>query len=168
MKKEFTPILACCIMFSILGSCSNTTTNDEQTIRAMYAEWGPAIASKDVDKIMSFYATADTLVFFDAFPPREYKGTNVYRKDYENFFAAFPGPAKSAITDLHVTASGSLAYAYGIDEWEITGQNNQPINMVFRFTDVLQKINGKWLIVHEHLSFPVDPSTGMADFLSKS
>ncbi len=33
--------------------------------------------------------------------------------------------------------------------------------------DVLEKRNGKWLIVHEHISFPVDPESGKADFLSK-
>jgi ketosteroid isomerase-like protein len=41
------------------------------------------------------------------------------------------------------------------------------VEVVFRFTNVFRKINGKWLAVHEHLSFPADPATGMADYLSK-
>ncbi len=39
-------------------------------------------------------------------------------------------------------------------------------HLVVRFTDVLRKSAGKWLIVQEHVSFPVDPTTGKADMLS--
>jgi ketosteroid isomerase-like protein len=34
-------------------------------------------------------------------------------------------------------------------------------------TDVLQKTNGRWLIIHEHASVPVDLATGKGDLLSK-
>jgi ketosteroid isomerase-like protein len=39
--------------------------------------------------------------------------------------------------------------------------------MTLRLTDVLREINGKWLIVHEHVSVPVDVATGKADLTSK-
>jgi ketosteroid isomerase-like protein len=39
--------------------------------------------------------------------------------------------------------------------------------MAFRLTDVLRKVKGKWLIVHEHVSVPVDVATGKADLTSK-
>jgi ketosteroid isomerase-like protein len=39
--------------------------------------------------------------------------------------------------------------------------------MVIRTTDCLKKIKGKWLIVHEHNSVPVDLATGKGDLLSK-
>ena len=50
---------------------------------------------------------------------------------------------------------------------QLVNFHENDLHDVFRFTDVLRKMNGKWLIVHEHLSFPVDPETGKADFLSK-
>jgi len=31
-----------------------------------------------------------------------------------------------------------------------------------RYTQVLKKVNGKWLIWHEHFSVPYDPATGKA------
>jgi ketosteroid isomerase-like protein len=37
----------------------------------------------------------------------------------------------------------------------------------FRITDCLEKRKGKWVIVHQHLSFPVDLTTGKADVLAK-
>jgi hypothetical protein len=32
---------------------------------------------------------------------------------------------------------------------------------------VYGKVDGRWLIVHQHLSFPVDLDTGKPDFTSK-
>jgi hypothetical protein len=39
--------------------------------------------------------------------------------------------------------------------------------MTFRVSDGYKKINGKWMIVEEHLSFPVDIASGKADLSSK-
>lgn len=36
-----------------------------------------------------------------------------------------------------------------------------------RVTHVYERINGNWLIVHEHVSVPIDMSTGKPDFQSK-
>lgn len=155
------------ILPSCAGSRHDTRAADEQAIRVMYDRYSAAVAAKDLNTIMSFYVPDETLVAFDAFPPRQYVGAAAYRKDYADFFAAFPGPAKSQASDVHVETSGPLGYARGFDRWVITGKDGKPLEVVFRFTDVLKKIDGKWLIVHEHLSVPVDPVTGQADFLSK-
>ena len=48
-----------------------------------------------------------------------------------------------------------------------TGSDGKTTEVVFRSTNGLRKINGRWLIVHEHVSVPVDGVTGQADFLSK-
>jgi len=39
--------------------------------------------------------------------------------------------------------------------------------LTVRVTDVYRKIDGKWLIVHEHVSVPVDIKTGQGDLQSK-
>lgn len=156
-------VLVCALTGAGLYSRTSGSA-DEQAIRALYGRFPAAIAAKDLDAVMSLY-TAD-VVAFDAFPPRQYTGAAAYRRDYEAFFAEFPGPAKSEIADLHIEVAGSVAFAYGIDRWTVTGKDGQPVAMVFRFTDVFRKTHGKWLIAHEHLSFPVDAATGKADFSS--
>lgn len=165
MKKEtFTCVLVllCCLTLS--PTLLHAEQSEELAIKQMLSGFGEAVAAKDLDKIMSIYAPE--IVAYDAFPPREYDGIAAYRKDYEDFFKAFPGPVKAQIDGLKIHVSGSLAYMYGVDTWEITGNDGKPIEMVFRFSDVLEKRSGKWLIVFEHLSFPVDPVTGKADFKS--
>jgi ketosteroid isomerase-like protein len=46
-------------------------------------------------------------------------------------------------------------------------KDGNPIDVNIRVTDVLRKAKGKWLIVHEHVSVPVDLATGKADLASK-
>lgn len=161
------PVLLTGSLSSCNGPPKSTGAGDEQAIRAMYDRYSAAVAAKNLDTIMSFYVPDESLVAFDAFPPRQYVGAKAYRKDYADFFAAFPGPSKSEASDIHVETSGPLGYARGIDRWVITGKDGKRLEVVFRFTDVLKKVDGTWLIVHEHLSVPVDPVTGQADFLSK-
>jgi ketosteroid isomerase-like protein len=40
------------------------------------------------------------------------------------------------------------------------------VDYTVRVTDGFKKINGKWLIAHTHVSFPVDMRTGKADMES--
>ena len=41
------------------------------------------------------------------------------------------------------------------------------MDLVVRVTDVYRKLKGKWLIVQEHVSVPVDLATQKPDLLSK-
>jgi uncharacterized protein (TIGR02246 family) len=160
-------ILFASLVLSGAAPRTDVMSSDERAIRAMYDRFSAAVQAKDLKTIMSIYSPDERIVVFDAFLPRQYVGAAALTKDYQDFFAAFPGPAKSEISDIHVSVAGTMAFAYGVDRWVVTGQDGKPVEMVFRFTNVLRKVNGKWLIVHEHVSFPVDAETGKADFLSK-
>jgi ketosteroid isomerase-like protein len=46
-------------------------------------------------------------------------------------------------------------------------KDGKKVEIAVRVTDGFQKIDGKWLIVHEHVSVPIDLNTGMADLASK-
>lgn len=48
-----------------------------------------------------------------------------------------------------------------------TLKSGKKMDYTVRVTDGFKKINGKWLIVHTHISFPVDMQTGKADIESK-
>jgi ketosteroid isomerase-like protein len=103
---------------------------------------------------------------FDIVPPREYPTYDAYRQDWQTFFTNLPGPATSTIDELSITVSGDVAYTHGIEDVTNTAADGTKAHMVVRFTDVLRKTDGKWLIVLENVSFPVDLATGKADLLS--
>jgi ketosteroid isomerase-like protein len=71
------------------------------------------------------------------------------------------------VTDLNITVAGSVAYTRYVIDGTMTDKDGKAAHLVVRSTDVWRKINGKWLIVQEHNSFPVDLTTGQADLLSK-
>jgi ketosteroid isomerase-like protein len=140
---------------------------DEKAILKLFGDFSAAIKARDVNKIMSLYSHDPHAVFFDAYAPREYVGYSAYEKGYKKFFDYSPGTMSATISEVQIGVSGTLAYAYGIDTWVITPPKGKPDKNVFRFTDVLRREGGKWVIFHEHVSFPVDPATGKPDFLSK-
>lgn len=146
---------------------ADAQANDERSIRALNQRFGAAVRARDINKIMSVYIADQSLFVFDVVPPRQYVGAKAYRKDFEEFLGLFPGPIKFEASDLSITAAGTLGYSHRIDTWDVTDKNGKPVKLVFRVTDVYRKINGRWLIVHEHVSWPVDPETGKADMLSR-
>ena len=139
---------------------------DKAQIEALYDKYIKAFNAKDVDTIMSLYSTKDLFVF-DVVPPREYPNWDAYKKDWQEVFAAFPGPVQNKMSDVSITVAGPVAYAHNIQTGQFTDKDGKKVDLVVRVTDVFRKINGKWLIVQEHVSVPVDLMTGKADLQSK-
>jgi len=140
---------------------------DEAAIQALEDTYNEGFNSKDVDKIMSVYAPGKELFVFDVVPPREYKGWEAYKKDFEGLFSTFPGPVKNTISEQTIHVVGSLAYGHNIQSGEFTGKDGTKVKLVARTTDIYRKKNGKWLIVEEHNSVPVDLNTMKPDLLSQ-
>jgi len=140
---------------------------DEAAIRALESRFAAAFNAKDLDAIMKVYVPDESLLVFDVVPPRQYAGAKAYRKDWQDLLAMFPGPLNFEISDLHVFAAGRLGYGYSIQHLSGAGANGQPVDLTVRVTDVYRKIKGRWLVVHEHVSVPVDLATGKPDLASK-
>lgn len=141
---------------------------DEQEIRALEERFAAAFRAKDVPAIMKGYAPGSELFVFDVTPPRQYVGFDAYKKDWEDFFAAFPGPVDTfEVQDLSIVTGDKLAYSHSIQPGIMTAKDGSKFNLTARVTDCYRKINGKWLITQEHISVPVDLNTGKPDLASK-
>jgi uncharacterized protein (TIGR02246 family) len=143
-----------------------TASPDEAQIQTLEKGFAAAVQAKDTAKIMSFYAT-EGLFVFDLVPPRQYVGQAAYKKDWEDVFAGTVGPVKFSVSDLAVTVVGAVAYGHSIQSIGWTGKDGKSTSAVVRVTDVYRKAGGKWLIVQEHVSVPVDLGTGKPDMMSK-
>jgi uncharacterized protein (TIGR02246 family) len=142
-------------------------SGDEAQIRALEDRFVAAVNAKDVDAIMKVYVTDQSLFVFDVTPPREYVGAAAYRKDWEEFLKGFDGNPKFVVSNLAITASGDLAFSHSIQQVSGKDTKGGAIDVTVRVTDAYRKIDGKWLIVHEHVSVPVDFETGKPDLASK-
>jgi ketosteroid isomerase-like protein len=71
----------------------------------------------------------------------------------------YPGPSDFSINDLDITTGGNVAFSHSIQKGYLTDKKGKKVEMTVRVTDGYKKINGHWLIAHEHVSIPVDPAT---------
>jgi ketosteroid isomerase-like protein len=168
-KSTATVFVAALAAFSVIPTIGQAKSEDEAKIEQMIeGAFTAAVNAKDVDAIMKVYVPDASLVVFDIIPPRQYVGADAFRKDWANFLAVFNGPLKFEISDLHVEADGTLAYSRSIQHVSGTDTKGQPVDLTWRDTAAYRKIGGKWLIVHEHGSLPVDLlGTGKPDPASK-
>jgi uncharacterized protein (TIGR02246 family) len=141
-------------------------SGDQAQIEALEKGFNDALNSKNVNKIMSYYAK-DGLFVFDVAPPRQHVGWADYRKDWQDLFANNPGPMSNVITDLSITVVGPVAYGHSIQAAHFITKTGARGEMVMRVTDVYRKTGGKWKIVQEHVSIPVSLDTLKPDPLSK-
>lgn len=149
------------------GPRAESQANDQAEIKALEDRFLAAIKAKDINAIMACYVPDQSLVVFDVIPPRQYIGAQAYRKDFEDFFAAFPGPIEASMSDLDITVGGNVAFGHNIQHAIVTDKEGKKLDATLRVTDGYRKINGQWLISHEHLSVPVDLMSGKPDLSSK-
>lgn len=140
--------------------------SDKAQIEALERNFEVAFNAKNVDRVMSNYAR-DGLFVFDVSPPREHVGCADYKKDWEDLFGIYSGPVTNKISELSITVVGSVAYGHSIQDGHFTLKDGTATELVVRVTDVYRKIGGKWKIVLEHVSVPVDLGTMKPDMLSK-
>lgn len=119
-----------------------------------------AFISKDVDSMMSLFSPA--MASFDIIPPLQYVGSEAYRKVWKETFALFQDPIRIEIRDLTIKSGKDIAFSCSFLHLSATMMSGQKIDYWERLTCCFQKIGNKWLIVHEHVSLPVDLKNGKA------
>lgn len=125
---------------------TSTPTADEEQIRAMVAARTAAMRDRDAERFVAHYAPR--IVKFDLPPPLAYTGAEA--RDAQalgDWFASHPGePIDYQIRDLAVATDGDVAFCHSLNQ--LGGA------LWFRCTLGLRKIDGEWLITHEHNSTP--------------
>ena len=151
------------------GPKAQAQSKDEQEIRALEDKFVAAVGAKDVDAIMKLYVRGNELFVFDMGVPRQYVGWQAYKKDWQDFLGGFKGPVKFDVHDLSIVSDGKIAYSHSIQHGVGTNPDGSPFEVNARVTDIYRKIDGKWLIVQEHVSVPIDFSgpKPVPDLMSK-
>lgn len=129
-------------------------------IRRQVEQWAQAVRSRDVEGVMSVYASE--IVSFDLDPPLRYSGTQDKRRAWEAFFAAHRGPIEYEVTELSVACEADLGFVHALNRVRGTLASGRSANLWVRWTACFRRIQGTWLIVHDHVSLPVDLAGGKA------
>jgi uncharacterized protein (TIGR02246 family) len=128
--------------------------DDQEQIRALIERWADAVHSGDMGVVLADHA--DDIVMFDVPPPYQgVRGIDAYRQTWPPFFEWQARGASFEIESLEVTAGDAVAYAYALlrcgTKQELT---DNPENRL-RLTLGLRKEDGRWVVAHEHHSFPL-------------
>lgn len=133
-------------------------TPDEERAAVKKAVEGVSYATT-IKEGLSYFAPG--IVQDDFFGPQR-RGVPEVRKNFDVYMASYTG-FKAQILSIDVEVDGNLAISASHQSFKAKGINGTPdLDAIIRQTDVLKKINGKWLITYEHLSVPVDLKTGLA------
>ncbi len=119
-----------------------------------------AVRAKDIDRLMSLYSP--DIVYFDVIPPHQFLGAAEVRRNFLRWFDEYQGDIGLETYDLHTAASEDVAFAHMLHPDSGTRRNGQDITVWVRSTVCLQRIDGRWLITHEHISFPINPENWSA------
>jgi len=71
------------------------------------------------------------------------------------------------VENLTVNVDGTVGYSYSFQHYLAKTKTGGSRDVTVRVTDVYRKRGGKWLIVQEHVSVPVDPQTDKGDLQPK-
>ena len=146
-------------MQSAPGFSPPRSTPDSE-LRERVATLTQAIRDKDIDALMAHYAP--DIVVYDVMPPLDVQGAAGYRKNFERWFASMQGPIGYEMRDLRVSMSESHAFCHCLSHVTGTRAGGEKANYWVRVTTCFQKVNGQWLVGHEHVSMP---ATKMGTFL---
>ena len=127
-------------------------SDEGAAVRDLIETWADAVRRKDYEGILRSH-TAD-FVMFDVPPPFKSVGLDAYWKTWDVFYSWSSGPVRFEIQEIDVTAGVDVAFAFASMRCEGPGADGKPEPLNFRLTICLRKVDGRWMIAHEHHSVP--------------
>ena len=128
-------------------------TDDETQIRALIERWAEAVHAGDLDVVLADHA-ADIVMFDVPLPNDGVRGIDAYRETWPPFFEWQRRGATFEIVSLEVSAGDDVAFAYGLLRCGTVEELERDPENRLRLSLGLRKENGRWLVSHEHHSFP--------------
>jgi ketosteroid isomerase-like protein len=145
------------------GSPANPGDSISATeIRSAIESFRQAVLHKDMVGVGRYYANSPDLVIFDVVPPLSYVGWDSFRTDWQGFFDGFKSISVYDWTDIHVEAARDLGWMHAIVHIVGVLSDGKPLDMTFRDTAIYKRQTGKWVVVHDHGSVPIDFETSKA------
>jgi uncharacterized protein (TIGR02246 family) len=122
--------------------------SDETQIRGLVERWAAAVHAGDMDGVLADHA--EDIVMFDVPPPPAgVRGIGAYRDVWPAFFEWQAAGASFDIEALEVTAGEDVAYVYALLRCGVDDDADR-----LRLTLGLRREDGRWVVAHEHHSFP--------------
>jgi ketosteroid isomerase-like protein len=128
--------------------------NDERLLRKLIADWSAAARGRDYDGVMAHHSA--NILMFDVPPPFQSEGLEGYRKTWDLFVSMMADPPTFDFSDVRLRVGADLAFATARGRCLSRDRDGTTAETHFRLTMCFEKLDGEWVIVHEHHSVPAD------------
>ena len=127
--------------------------DDQEQIQTLIENWAEAVHAGDLDVVLADHA--GDIVMFDVPPPYDgVRGIDAYRETWPPFFEWQAKGASFEIVSLDVTAGEDVAYAHALLRCGMPQELAENPENRLRLTLGLRKEHGRWVVAHEHHSYP--------------
>ena len=141
---------------TFVGAHAQQKASEEATFRKLIDSYCAAWSTANPDNPAKFYAKEDGLVFYDI-APFSYHGWKEYRVGVQkNLFDTITAGKLTAGKDLKVTRRGNIAWTIVPMHLSLTGKDGKITESDIRYTGIWERRGAAWVIVHEHLSAPMN------------
>jgi ketosteroid isomerase-like protein len=154
MKRAISVMLFLALIMTAVGAISLVLADakTDQEVKDFLAQYVAAYEKKDLGAIMKMIAPEADVVFFEADEKGRYVGADQIKSAYENSLKQVKA-IKGEYKWTSVGSKGDVAWFATEVMFDVdTGQDK--FKQLGRWTGVLEKKNGKWMLVQSHFSFP--------------
>ncbi len=141
---------------------NGTTGQSAKEIENLLNENIKHVYNRDKEALLSSFA--DDVTMFELMEPLQFNGKKSVDTRLTAWFASYKSKITQEIKNLKITAGKDVAISNCLMRTHGTGIDGENRDMWYRFTSGFKKVNGKWTIIHEHISEPIDLGTGKALF----
>jgi ketosteroid isomerase-like protein len=158
MLKRFLTVSLCMLAVTLSGFAqmkkppmqkSAGPAPDKASMQKIWDGW----STLNPANTAQYYATGPH-VFFDI-APLKYGSWDEYAKGSQGLIAAYKSAKFTLNDDLAIHPHGDLVWATATVAEQMTTKAGKVEMGNFRWTAIFENIDGKWLIVHEHVSEPI-------------
>jgi ketosteroid isomerase-like protein len=129
---------------------------DEAVIRTLIEQWVQGVQRQDIGAAVAQHTT--DMLMFDVPPPVEVRGLVEYRNTWGPFFQYLKRGGIFELDRLDIAAGDCVAYATALLRCGTQEELRKHPDNRLRLTVGLRRENGRWMIAHEHHSFPLEQS----------
>ncbi len=134
---------------SAMKKSANGPAPDKAHLQKIWDGW----STLDPANVEKFYATGPH-TFFDI-APLKYDSFDEYEKGVKTVLAGYKSAKFTVNDDVAIHPHGDLVWATATIAEQMTTKAGKVDMGNFRWTVVFEHEDGKWLIVHEHVSAPI-------------
>lgn len=156
MMKATKMLAATAIGLCLTAAAPAPRFNAPEDVAAIRAVETVLATEIDMKKLIGYYA--DDAMVLDIYAPGIFKGRDQIYAGFAPQMAKIKA-LKHSIPEMTVATNGNFACAASQIAFETTLQDGTQFKMNVRQLDAYKKIGGRWRIIQQHVSLPLDPKT---------